>query len=145
MEWKNNMNRALGYIEEHLAEEIDCSELAKLMSCSEWEFRRIFSTFAQISLSEYIRDRRLTLAAADIRNGDKIIDVALKYGYESQASFSRAFRRFHGVSPSMARNSDVRLNCLMPMTFKLIIMEENEMGKCASQRVNIIGAGQGSP
>ena len=142
MEWKNNMNLALEYIEDHLTEKIDCSELAKMMSCSEWEFRRIFSVFAQISLSEYIRNRRLTLAAADIQNGEKIIDVALKYGYESHASFSRAFRKFHGVSPSMARNSDVRLNCLRPMTFKLIIMEENEMGKCVGQRVNIIGAGQ---
>lgn len=142
MEWKNNMNLALEYIENHLTEKIDYSELAKIIPCSEWEFRRIFSAFAQISLSEYIRNRRLTLAAADIQNGEKIIDVALKYGYESHASFSRAFRKFHGVAPSMARNKDVSLNFFRPMTFKLIIMEEIEMGKCTKQRVNIIGAGQ---
>lgn len=88
------------YIEEHLTDRIDYAVTAKFMNCSECEFRRIFSFIAQVPLSEYIRRRRLTVAATELENGAKIIDTALRYGYESQAAFSRAFRQWHGVSPS---------------------------------------------
>ncbi len=94
MDWQKRMNQALEYIENNLSGEIDYLAAAKfIMNCSEWEFRRIFSFMAQISLSEYIRRRRLTMAALDIQNREKIIDIALRYGYQSQAAFSRAFRQ----------------------------------------------------
>ena len=83
MDWQKCMNQAIDYIENNLSCNIDYYVPAKIMNCSEWEFRRIFSFLAQIPLSEYIRRRRLTLAAIDIKKGEKIIDVALHYGYDS--------------------------------------------------------------
>ncbi|WP_242954160.1 helix-turn-helix domain-containing protein [Clostridium puniceum] len=112
------------------------------MNCSEWEFRRIFSFLAQIPLSEYIRRRRLAMAAIDIKKGEKIIDVAIRYGYESQAAFSRAFSRFHGIAPSLARDEGVALKTFPRLTFKLILMEGNGMKKNPNHRTNIIGAGE---
>lgn len=103
MNWQKSMNQVLEYIEENLTGEIECSEIAKMMSCSEYEFRRMFSFFTHIPVSEYIRRRRLSQAGTDIQNGERIIDVALKYRYESQAAFSRAFTRFHGSAPSVVK------------------------------------------
>ena len=93
MDWQKRMNQAMEYIENNLSSEIDYYTAAHFMNCSEWEFRRIFSFLAQIPLSEYVRHRRLTAAALDIQKGEKIIDIAQRYGYESQAAFSRAFRQ----------------------------------------------------
>lgn len=97
MDSLRSMNNALEYIEEHLTEEIDYSEVSKIAYCSEYHFKRMFSFLAGISLSEYIRRRRLTLAALDLKDRDlRIIDVAVKYGYNSADSFSRAFHSLHG-------------------------------------------------
>ena len=105
MDSLSNMNKAMEYIEEHLAEEIDYSEISKIAYCSEYHFKRMFSFLAGISLSEYIRRRRLTLAALDLKDNDlRIIDVAVKYGYNSADSFSRAFHSLHGILPSEARS-----------------------------------------
>jgi AraC-like DNA-binding protein/SAM-dependent methyltransferase len=142
MDWQKCMNQALDYIENNLSCDIDYYEVAKIMNCSEWEFRRIFSFLAQIPLSEYIRRRRLVIAAKDIKNGEKIIDVALRYGYDSQAAFSRAFSRFHGIAPSLARDEGVALKTFPRLTFKLILMEGNVMKKDPNHRTNIIGAGE---
>lgn len=142
MDIQKSMNKALEYIENNLSCNIDYSLVAKFMNCSEYEFRRIFSFFAQIPLSEYIRRRRLSLAAIDIKNGEKIIDVAIRYGYDSQAAFSRAFSRLHGVSPSLARDKDVVLKNFPRLTFKLILMEANNMDKKSNYRPNIIGSGE---
>lgn len=142
MDWQKCMNQALDYIENNLSCDIDYNVAAKIMNCSEWEFRRIFSFLAQIPLSEYIRRRRLTMAAIDIKKGEKIIDVAIRYGYESQAAFSRAFSRFHGIAPSVARDERVALKTFPCLTFKLILMEGNGMKKNPNHRTNIIGAGE---
>ena len=142
MDWQKCMNQALDYIENNLSSDIDYYLAAKIMSCSEWEFRRIFSFLAQIPLSEYIRRRRLAMAAIDIKKGEKIIDVAICYGYESQAAFSRAFSRFHGIAPSLARDEGAVLKTFPRLTFKLILMEENVMKKNSNHRTNIIGAGE---
>lgn len=72
MDWQNNINQAFDYIEEKLKSDIDYCELAKIMSCSDYEFRRMFSFLTQIPLSEYIRRRRLTMAAEDIKKGTRI-------------------------------------------------------------------------
>jgi len=142
MDWQKCMNQALDYIENNLSCDIDYYIMAKIMNCSEWEFRRIFSFFAQISLSEYIRRRRLTMAAIDIKKGEKIINVAMRYGYDSQAAFSRAFSRLHGMAPSLARDEDATLKIFPRLTFKLILMEGNGMEKNTGRRTNIIGAGE---
>lgn len=123
-----SMNNALAYIEEHLIEEIDYSKVSQIAYCSEYHFKRMFSFLAGISLSEYIRRRRLTLAALDLKDKDlRIIDVAVKYGYNSADSFSRAFHSLHGILPSEARREDIQLKAYPPMTFQLSIRGGCEM------------------
>lgn len=142
MDWQKGMNKVLDYIEDNLTGNIDYCEMAKIMSCSDYEFRRMFSFFAQIPLSEYIRRRRLTMAAIDIKKGTRVIDAAVKYKYESQAAFSRAFTKFHGVTPSLARHKDVVVNSVPRLSFKLVLMEDIAMKKKSNQRTNIIGSGE---
>lgn len=142
MDWQGCMNQAMEYIEKNLSNKIDYITAAQFMNCSESEFRRVFSFISQIPLSEYIRRRRLTVAVEDIQNGEKIIDVAQRYGYESQASFSRAFSQLHGLPPSLARDKRVILKPFPRLTFKLVLMEGAFMGKNSDHRTNIIGAGE---
>ncbi|HDR4710084.1 TPA: AraC family transcriptional regulator [Bacillus paranthracis] len=128
MDSLKNMNAAMHYIENNLTNEINFKEVAKLAYCSEYHFKRMFSFLAGISLSEYIRCRRLTLAAFELKNSDaKVIDVAIKYGYNSPDSFTRAFQNLHGITPSEARNSNHSLKAYSPMTFQLSIQGGNEM------------------
>jgi len=104
MDWQSKMNQALNYIDDNLAGEINLETAARFLNCSVWEFQRLFSFVSHTSLGEYIRGRKLALAADDIQNGkEKIIDIGLKYGYDSPAAFSRAFSRQYGISPSSAR------------------------------------------
>jgi len=122
------MNGALRYIEEHLAEEIDLREAARLAVCSEYHFQRMFSFLAGISLSEYIRRRRLTLAAYELQNSSaRIIDVAVKYGYGSADSFARAFQAWHGILPSEARGGGHALRVFSPVAFQLTVTGGGEM------------------
>ena len=122
MDWQKCMNQAIDYIENNLSDEIDYSTAAQYMNCSVWEFQRIFSFMAQTPLSEYIRRRRLTLAAHDIQvNNDKVIDVALRYGYDSPDSFSRAFNQLHGTTPKSARDDGVTLKVFPRLIFKFIL------------------------
>lgn len=105
MDWTTGIQRAVDYIEEHLADEIDFSEAAKQAACSLYYFQRIFGILCGIPLGEYIRNRRMTLAGVELSSKDiRMIDVALKYGYDSPESFARAFRAFHSISPSEARH-----------------------------------------
>ena len=83
MEWMKRLNQAVSYIEEHLTEEIDYEELAKIACCSTYHFQRMFAYMAEVPLSEYIRRRRMSLAAADLKCTDeKVVELALKYGYQ---------------------------------------------------------------
>src|SRR5699024_2710426 len=96
-----NMNEALSFVEGNLTNEIDVSEVVKRALCSEYHFKRMFSFLAGVTLSEYIRRRRLTLAAFELNNSNsKIIDIAMKYGYDSPDAFTRAFHHMHGITPS---------------------------------------------
>jgi AraC family transcriptional regulator len=122
------MNGALRYIENHLTEEIDYKEAARLACCSEYHFTRMFSFLSGITLSEYIRRRRMTRAAFELLNTDKrMIDIALHYGYSSPDSFSRAFQSLHGVTPSEARQQGQLLKSYPPMTFQLTVRGGMEM------------------
>ena len=124
MGWQTKMNYAVNYIEENLTGEIMLEEAARIAGFSVWEFQRMFSFVAYTSLGDYIRSRKLDLAANDIQASDaKIIDVALKYGYDSPAAFSRAFNRQFGVSPSSARSDDVKLKPYPKITFQNYIEE----------------------
>jgi AraC family transcriptional regulator len=128
MDSLKNMNAAMHYIEDNLTNEIDFKEVARLALCSEYHFKRMFSFLAGISLSDYIRCRRLTLAAFELKNSNtKVIDVAIKYGYNSPDSFARAFQNLHGITPSEARSTSHSLKAYSPMTFQLSIQGGNEM------------------
>ncbi|TYS19830.1 AraC family transcriptional regulator [Rossellomorea vietnamensis] len=128
MDLLKNMNDSLQYIEENLTSDIDFKEVARLSLCSEYHFKRMFSFLAGITLSEYIRRRRLTLAAFELSDSRmKIIDIAMKYGYQLPDSFTRAYQGLHGVTPSEARNNSRALKAFPRMTFQLSIMGGNEM------------------
>ncbi|AZV62956.1 AraC family transcriptional regulator [Peribacillus frigoritolerans] len=128
MDSLKNMNGAIKFIEENLTNEIDFKEVARFAYCSEYHFKRMFSFLAGISLSEYIRRRRLTLAAFELKNSNiKVIDIAIKYGYSSPDSFARAFQHLHGITPSEARSNGHSLKAYPPMSFQLSIKGGNEM------------------
>lgn len=128
MDTLSSMNDAMAYIEAHLNEEIDYRQISKIAFCSEYHFKRMFSFLAGISLSEYIRRRKLTLAALDLKDKEmRIIDVAVKYGYTSADAFSRAFHVMHGILPSEARHEQSRLKAFPRMTFQLSIIGGMEM------------------
>lgn len=128
MDSLKRMNDSINYIEENLDGEIDFKEVARLAFCSEYHFQRMFSFLAGVSLSEYIRRRRLTVAAFELNNSNiRIIDLAVKYGYKSPDSFTRAFQSLHGITPSEARCNSKSLKSYPRMTFQLSIKGENEM------------------
>ncbi|MBV7271851.1 AraC family transcriptional regulator [Clostridiaceae bacterium UIB06] len=128
MDSLKRMNDALNYIEKNLNGEIDFKEVARLAFCSEYHFQRMFSFLAGVSLSEYIRRRRLTVAAFELNNSNiKVIDLAIKYGYKSPDSFTRAFQSLHGITPSEARFNGKSLKAYPRMTFQLSIQGGNEM------------------
>lgn len=128
MDWAKEINDALNYIEENIAGDISYRQISKIANCSVYNFQRIFSYIADKSLSEYIRNRKLTLAAFDVLNTEeRLIDIALKYGYESQDSFTRAFKTFHGVLPSKVRTETVILKSCPKFSFKIILEGDNHM------------------
>lgn len=127
MEWITQLNATINYIEENLTNEIVYDELAKLAGCTSFHYQRMFAYMANIPLSEYIRRRRMTKAAVDLQNGEKVIDVALKYGYSSPTSFNRAFQSVHNIAPSMAKNTGVLVKSFPPISFKITIKGAEEM------------------
>jgi AraC family transcriptional regulator len=114
------MNEVISYIEENITEEIDYEKAAEIACCPKNQFQRFFSYITEITLSEYIRRRRLTLSAFELQqNKLKVIDIAQKYGYDSHASFTRAFRDYHGISPTKARDKGTVFNIYPKLTFQI--------------------------
>jgi AraC family transcriptional regulator len=137
------MNEIIGHIETNLRQPISYEALSRIAGCSVYEFFRIFSFMTGISAAEYIRRRRLSQAAFDIQNGsDKIIDVALRFCYESPTSFAKAFKDLHGTTPSNARKTGVSLKTYPPISFKLIIKGVDEMNFRIEKRDGFTIAGQ---
>lgn len=126
MEWIDRLNRAVEYLEEHL-EEPDLREAAKIACCSPYHFQRMFSLLSGAPLSEYIRRRRMSRAAADLQDGEKIVDVALKYGYSSPTAFNRAFQAVHGLPPSAAKAPGAALKSYPPLRFAITVQGVEEM------------------
>lgn len=128
MDSLKQMNLAMQYVEENLTNDIDFTKLSRIAGCSEYHFRRMFSFLAGMSLGEYIRLRRLTMAATLLQTEDKkIIDIALEMGYESPDAFTKAFQNLHGVTPSQVRKNNARVKAFPPMTFQLKIQGGREM------------------
>lgn len=128
MDFLSRMTRAVDYIEEHIAEDMDMNEIAKIVYCSPYQFGRVFSYVVGVSLSEYIRRRRLSLAAIELQAGNtKVIDVAMKYGYESPDAFARAFGNMHGFAPREASIPGVKLKLYPRLSFQISIKGEQDM------------------
>ncbi len=142
MDWLVGMNNVIDYIEENITESIDYDKLAKMICCSSYEFSRIFSFMVSVPVSEYIRNRRLSLAAFDVQDENmKMIEIALKYRYESPASFTRAFKELHGTSPLLARKKGLSLKTYPKLSFKLTIkgVEEMNFRIVSKETIRIIG------
>ena len=128
MDWIERLNQAINHIEEHLTEEIDYERLGQIACCSSYHFQRMFTYMAGIPLGEYIRRRRMSMAAVDLQGNDqKIIDVAAKYGYQSPTAFNRAFQSIHGIAPSAVKSEGVSVKSFPPIQFKIIVKGVEEM------------------
>ena len=124
----SQLNDAAEYIEKNLTGEIDLEKASQLACISKDSFLRFFSYMTGMTLAEYIRKRRLSLAASDLQEStDKVIDIAVKYGYESADSFSRAFAKQHGITPSALRKNGGSLKIYPPASFHIIIKGAKEM------------------
>lgn len=121
MDWLERMNKAIDYIEENLAKDMNLNEAAKIACCSIYHFQRMFAFAAEMNLSEYVRLRRMTMAAFELQNNARVLDMALKYGYNSPTAFTRAFLGIHGVTPSMVREKGIMLKSFPRITFQMSI------------------------
>ncbi|WP_432114867.1 GyrI-like domain-containing protein [Streptomyces sp. S1] len=122
------LNRALDHIEEHLRDDLDPAELARIATTSEYHFRRLFSALAGMPLSEYVRRRRLTVAGAEVLAGERtLLEVAVRHGYGSGEAFARAFRAVHGVGPGEARRTGAALRSQPRMSFRLVVEGNSTM------------------
>ncbi len=120
MEWTETIGKAIKFIEDNITEDITVDMIAEYVNISSFYFQKGFAMLCGFTIAEYIRNRRLTLAGNDLVGGnEKIIDIALKYGYDSPDSFTRAFTRFHGVTPTAARKNQVMLKSFAPLKIKI--------------------------
>lgn len=127
MNWIQGIQGAIDYVEENITEEIDFEEVAKQAFSSSFHFQRVFGILCGFSLGDYIRMRRLSLAGEELSKGNvKIIDIAMKYGYDTPESFSRAFTRFHGIAPSEAKHGG-KVKIFTPLSVKLTLTGGSKM------------------
>ncbi len=120
MDWTEAISKAVQYIEDNIIEDISAEDVANHVNISAYYFQKGFSLLCGYTITEYIRNRRLALAAGEIASGNiKIIDAALKYGYNSPDSFTKAFTRFHGVTPSMVQKNGTMIKIFAPLKIKL--------------------------
>lgn len=132
MEWIAAIQRAISYMEEYLLEEINYEDVARQVHTSSYEFHRAFSFLSGMTANAYIRNRRLSLAGKEVvETSAKITDIALKYGYETSESFTKAFTRFHGVAPKYAREAGAKLVLFNPLVIKITV----EGGKSMDYRI----------
>ncbi|MCI9486530.1 MAG: AraC family transcriptional regulator [Lachnospiraceae bacterium] len=135
MEWIERLNDAVRYMEEHLTDEISYEQLGRIACCSSYHFQRMFAYMAGVPLSEYIRRRKMSLAAVDLKSGDaKVIDIAAKYGYRSPTAFNRAFQSVHGIAPSSVRNEGVSVKSFPPIAFQITVSGAAELSYRVEQK-----------
>ena len=122
-DWIEGFQASIDYMEDHLGDELDIEAIAEIAALSPFYYQRIFGAMCGMTVGAYIRARRMTQAAQELtRAGSvRVIDVALKYGYDSPDSFARAFQRFHGIAPSQAREPGAPLKSLMPLRIRITL------------------------
>lgn len=125
--WIEGFQESIDFMEQNLTEELDIEDIAAKAALSSFYYQRIFGALCGMTVGEYIRARRMTLAAQELNGKDvKVIDVAAKYGYESPDSFAKAFQKFHGITPSQAKKPGASLRSFAPLHIK-ITMEGGTM------------------
>ncbi|WP_322203118.1 AraC family transcriptional regulator [Acutalibacter intestini] len=118
MEWMQRLNQSIEYMEEHITEELDYEKVAQVANCPSYYFQQMFLYMTNMTLREYIRRRRLSLAAVELqKDSGKVIDIAIKYRYESPTAFTRAFKSFHGVVPSALKTENRPMQAFPPIQF----------------------------
>lgn len=128
MDWTETLKRAVNYIEEHLLDNINANDIAENVYVSSFHFQRGFKLMTGYTLNEYIKGRRLYLAALEFVSSDiKVIDLAYKYGYDTPESFTKAFSRFHGVAPSQLKGDTKKIKPFLPLKISISISGGNEM------------------
>ena len=142
MDWIIGLQKAIDYIEDNLTETIDYEMVAAQSFSSSYHFQRVFSILCGFTIGEYIRNRRLSLAGTELATSDaKVIDVALKYGYESPDSFAKAFQKFHGILPSQARNDGSMLKSYSRLVLKFSLEGGNLMNYKIEKKPEMILTG----
>ena len=142
MDWITGMQKAIDYIEANLTEEIDYEKVTAESFSSSYHFQRVFSILCGYTLGEYIRLRRLSLAGAELANGkEKVIDIALKYGYDNPDSFAKAFQKFHGITPSQARADGSMLKSFSRLSIKISLEGGNTMNYRIEEKDEMILTG----
>ena len=127
MEWLTSIRGAVAYMEDHLTDDVSLDDVARAVHLSPFFLQRGFSLMTGYGVGEYLRNRRLYEAALDLqRTGEKVIDVALKYGYETPESFTKAFTRFHGATPTQVREG-AALRSFLPLTIQIAIQGGSKM------------------
>ena len=122
MEWTESLTKAIEYMETHMLEPIETAEIARAAKIPSLYLQKGFKIMTGYTLGEYVRYRRLYLAAVDLlTNGDKVIDLALRYGYETPESFTKAFTRFHGISPVQLKKNTQKVRSFHPLKVKVSI------------------------
>lgn len=135
MDWAGRINQVMDYVETCLTDEVDENEVARLAACPYPMFRHAFAQAAGVSFSEYVRRRRLSMAAWDLQNtADRVMDIALKYGYDSPDAFRVAFHRLHGMTPAQARQSGVTLTFYCRLRFEISIKGVNRLNYSVENR-----------
>ncbi len=129
MEWLDRMMAAIDYMERHMEDQLDVEEAAKAAYSSTFHFQRMFHMLTGMTVAEYMRKRKLTLAAQELAMSadSRVLDIALKYGYDSPESFAKAFRRIHGTTPSAAREPGVSLKAYPRISFHLSLKGDKDM------------------
>lgn len=128
MEWTEALNESIDFMEQHLLEDISAAEVATCVHMSTFYYQKAFKMLTGFTVGEYIRNRRLSLAAQELISGEnKVIDVAYKYGYETPESFTKAFSRFHGITPAQAKKERFRLQFFQPLIIKIKVEGGNKM------------------
>ena len=145
MEWTESLKRSVIFMEEHLMEDINTEDVANAVHISPFYFQKGFKIMTDYTVSEYIRNRRLYLAGLEVIAGkEKVIDLAFKYGYDTPESFSRAFSRFHGVTPSQLQNDHTKIVPFLPLKIVISIQGGNKMDYTVEEMgaLKLIGFGK---
>lgn len=128
LEYIKSLNKSIDYLEENLCENLEIEEIAQIACLSKFHFQRMFNMLAGYTIAEYIRKRRLTLAAQELSSDNsKVIDVAIKYGYSTAESFSKAFSRLHGINPSAVKSTGSKLKAYPRLFFQLKLQGAKNM------------------